>query len=129
MLSACYEFLQQQVLDRRARRFYDAISADLAEQIYQGYYYDLASQMMRSALLPVARLLTGEVTVAAYKGTVMFKASKDVPHSLYSEETASMEAVGTYDHRDSEGFLNVLGVSARAAHAAGQIERGLLEGI
>ncbi len=129
LLSACYEFLQQQVLDRRARRFFDSVSSLLAEQIYQGYYYDLASQMMRSALSPVARLLTGEVTVAAYKGTVLFKSSKDVPHSLYSELTASMEAVGNYDHRDSEGFLNVLGVSARAAHAAGQIERDLLEGI
>jgi argininosuccinate synthase len=129
LLSDCYEFLLQQVLDRRARRFFDAISVDIAEQIYQGYYYDLASQMMRSALKPVANLLTGEVTVAAYKGTVTFKASKDVPHSLYSEETASMEDVGDYDHRDSEGFLNVLGVSAKAEHAAGQIEKELLEGI
>jgi argininosuccinate synthase len=127
LLSVCYEFLLQQVLDRRARRFYDSISADLAEQIYQGYYYDLATQMMQGALLPVAKLLTGTVTVAAYKGTVLFKSSQDVPHSLYSEETASMEDVGDYDHRDSEGFLNVLGVSAKAEHAAGQISQELLE--
>jgi argininosuccinate synthase len=127
LLSVCYEFLLQQVLDRRARRFYDSISADLAEQIYQGYYYDLATQMMQGALLPVAKLLTGTVTVAAYKGTMLFKSSQDVPHSLYSEETASMEDVGDYDHRDSEGFLNVLGVSAKAEHAAGQISQELLE--
>ena len=31
-----------------------------------------------------------------------------------------MEDVGDYDHRDSEGFLNVLGVGAKAQHAAGQ---------
>ena len=129
LLSECYEFLLQQVIDRRARRFFTAISAQIAEQIYQGYYYDLASQMMRNALAPVANLLSGEVTVAAYKGTVTFKSSKDVTHSLYSEETASMEDVGDYDHRDSEGFLNVLGVSAKAEHAAGQIEKDLLSGI
>jgi len=129
LLSDCYEFLRQQVLDRRARRFYDGISAAIAEQIYQGYYFDLASQMMQGAMKPVADLLTGTVTVSAYKGSVTFKSSKDVPHSLYSEETASMEDVGDYDHRDSEGFLNVLGVGAKAEHAAGQIERGLLEGI
>ena len=121
LLGACYEFLIQQVLDRRARRFYDSISAALAEQIYQGYYCDLATQMMRGALAPVAKLLTGTITVAAYKGTVLFHSSQDVPHSLYSEETASMEDVGDYDHRDSEGFLNVLGVGAKAQHAAGQI--------
>ena len=121
LLGACYEFLIQQVLDRRARKFYDSISAALAEQIYQGYYCDLATQMMRGALAPVAKLLTGTITVAAYKGTVLFHSSQDVPHSLYSEETASMEDVGDYDHRDSEGFLNVLGVGAKAQHAAGQI--------
>ena len=129
LLSVCYEFLLQQVLDRRARRFYDAVSVALAEQIYQGYYYDLASQMMRGALAPVVGLLTGSVTVSLYKGVVTYKASEGVAHSLYSEETASMEAVGDYDHRDSEGFLNVLGVGAKADHAAGQIEKELLEGI
>ena len=129
LLGACYEFLLQQVLDRRARRFYDSVSAVLAEQIYQGYYYDLASQMMRSALAPVLALLTGSVTVSAYKGTVRYKASEGVSHSLYSSETASMEAIGDYDHRDSEGFLNVLSVGAKAEHASGQIERDLLEGI
>lgn len=121
LLGACYEFLIQQVLDRRARKFYDSISTALAEQIYQGYYCDLATQMMHGALAPVAKLLTGTITVAAYKGTVSFHSSQDVPHSLYSEETASMEDVGDYDHRDSEGFLNVLGVGAKAQHAAGQI--------
>jgi len=129
LLGACYEFLLQQVLDRRARRFYDSVAVAVAEQIYQGYYYDLASQMMRGALAPVAALLTGSVTVSLYKGTVMFQASEGVVHSLYSEETASMEAIGDYDHRDSEGFLNVLGVGARAAHTSGQIEKALLEGI
>ena len=129
LLWECYELILQQILDRRARRYYDGISQALAEQIYQGYYYDLASQMMRQSLLPIANLLTGSVKVKVYKGMVTFLASEGVTHSLYSEETASMEAIGDYDHRDSEGFLNVLGVSARADHQAGQIEKSLLEGL
>jgi len=129
LLWECYELILQQILDRRARRFYDRISNALAEQIYQGYYYDLASQMMRQSLQPIAHLLTGTVTVKLYKGKVTFESSEGVPHSLYSEETASMEAVGDYDHRDSEGFLNVLGVGARAGHFSGQIEPSLLEGL
>ena len=35
-----------------------------------------------------------------------------MPHSLYSDDS-SMEALGSYDHADSEGFLKVLGVSAK----------------
>ncbi len=129
LLWECYELILQQVLDRRARRFYDRNSLALAEQIYQGYYYDLASQMMCQSLQPVANLLSGTVSVRLYKGTVTFASSENVPHSLYSEETASMEAIGDYDHRDSEGFVNVLGVGARADHTSGQIEPSLLKGL
>ena len=129
LLGACYELLLQQVLDRRARRFYDSVSVALAEQIYQGYYYDLGSLMMRRALAPVVELLTGTVTVSVYKGTVLYQSSSGVPHSLYSPELSSMEAIGDYDHRDSEGFLNVLSVGAKANHAARLIEGRLLDGI
>ena len=127
LLWACYDLILQQVLDRRARRIYDQVSVSLAEQIYQGYYYDLASQMLRQSLAPVANLLTGKVTVKLYKGMVTFASSEGVEHSLYSEETASMEAIGDYDHRDSEGFLNVLSVGAKADHTSGQIESSLFE--
>jgi argininosuccinate synthase len=129
LLGACYELLLQQVLDRRARRFYDSVSAALAEQIYQGYYYDLGSLMMRRSLAPVVELLTGSVSVSVYKGTVIYQSSGGVTHSLYSPELSSMEAIGDYDHRDSEGFLNVLSVGAKANHAARLIEGRLLEGI
>ncbi|SVD79682.1 uncharacterized protein METZ01_LOCUS432536 [marine metagenome] len=35
-----------------------------------------------------------------------------MPYSLYTDD-GSMESMGTYDHLDAEGFLNILGVSAR----------------
>ena len=38
-----------------------------------------------------------------------------------------MEAIGDYDHRDSEGFLNVLGVSAKALNASRQVVEGVSE--
>ena len=46
LLGDCYELLLQQIADRRARRFYETVSQSIAEQIYQGYFYDLGSQMM-----------------------------------------------------------------------------------
>ncbi len=129
LLGDCYELLLQQVLDRRARRFYDSLSPVLSEQIYQGYYYDLASQMVRSALKPVLDVLTGSISVSVYRGNVTFQSSDGVTHTLYSSEVSSMEAVGDYDHRDSEGLLNVLGVGAKLLHVSGQMEKELLEGI
>ena len=66
---------------------------------------------------PISRLATGTVTLKLYKGGVHYESAADVPHQLYSESNASMEAVGAFNHADSEGFLRVLQVSARALAA------------
>src|SRR5205814_9347956 len=52
-LGICYAYLLQLVLDRRARELYDQLSLVLARQLYQGYGFDVASRMARSALRPV----------------------------------------------------------------------------
>ena len=114
-------FLLQLVVDRRSRELFDHLSGFVSKQIYQGYGFDLATHMARSALAPVLKLMTGTITVSLYKGNVNFDSATDVPHLLYSESNASMEAIGAFNHADSEGFLSVLQVSARSLAANGQI--------
>lgn len=121
LLGTCYSLLLQLILDRRAREMYDELSRFIAKQVYQGYYFDLASTMALRAVQTTAELATGTVKVALGKGSVTFISITDVPHSLYSEENASMEAIGEYNHADAEGLLGVLGVSARALAASKQI--------
>lgn len=125
LLGQCYEYLLQLVLDRRARRIFAVVSEFIAEQIYQGYWFDTATQASWKLIEHFNQLATGTIAVSLYKGQVSFCAASDIPHSLYSEDTASMEAIGDFDHRDSEGFLGVLGVSARALHQAGQTSQPL----
>ena len=123
LLGSCYEYLQQLLLDRRTRRIYDQMAAHISEQIYQGYWFDTATQACRQFVAHLSQLATGTITVSAYKGHVAFVAAQDVPHSLYSADTASMEDVGEFDHVDSQGFLGVLGVGARALQRSGQTGR------
>ena len=120
LLGSCYAYLLQLVLDRRTRRIYDQMSTIIAEQIYQGYWFDTATQACWRFVEHLNQLAIGTITVDLYKGNIAFRSAKDVPHSLYSESTSSMEDVGEFDHRDSEGFLGVLGVGARALNRAGQ---------
>lgn len=122
LIGKCYQFLLEQILDRRARKLYDQLSAVAAGQIYEGYWYDPASQMIRAALAPINKMASGKITVCLYKGNIIFKRAEKVEFSLYSPETSSMENVGDFDHRDSEGFLGVLGVHARALAASEQID-------
>ena len=122
LLGRCYEFLLQLILDRRSRRVFEQVSVVVAEQIYQGYWFDTATQSMLASIEPFTRMASGDITVALYKGNIAFHSAGGVIHSLYSEETSSMEAIGDFNHADSEGFLAVLGVSAKALSAAGQTE-------
>jgi argininosuccinate synthase len=119
LLGTAYGFLLQLILDRRAREMFDALSAALTKQLYQGYWNDVASRMGRKAIAETAALVTGTVTVSLYKGVIAYVNTTDAPHSLFSND-GSMEAEGSFDHKDSEGFLGVLGVHARAIASSGQ---------
>jgi argininosuccinate synthase len=121
LIGSAHAYLLQLVLDRRSRELFDALSGFVSKQVYQGYGFDLATDMARRALEPVDRLATGTIRLKLYKGHAYFDGADDVPHQLYSEADASMEAVGSFDHADSEGFLRVLQVSARALAAHGQV--------
>lgn len=122
LLGTCYAYLLQLILDRRAREFFDQLSLLIAKQIYQGYWFDLATQMALQAIQCTTALMSGTITVSIYKGNISFVAATDIPHSIYSEENASMEGVGDYNHSDSEGLLRVFGVSARVLATSGQIK-------
>ena len=80
------------------------------------YWLDLATTSALAALEPMTKLATGTIAVRVYKGNIFFEMAEDtpeaMPHSLYTDDS-SMEATGSYDHVDAEGFLKVLGVSSK----------------
>lgn len=116
LLGRSYEFLLQFILDRRARELFNYLSGIISVQIYQGYWLDLTTRSALAALEPITRLATGTISVRLHKGKVYFDTAEDtieaMPHSLYTDDS-SMEAIGAYDHSDAEGFLNILGISAK----------------
>ena len=116
LLGQSYEFLLQFILDRRARELFEHIGKVISNQIYQGYWLDLATTSALAALEPITRLATGTIAVRLYKGNIHFDTAEDtpqaMPHSLYTDDS-SMEAMGSYDHADAEGFLKVLGISSK----------------
>jgi argininosuccinate synthase len=123
VLGRAYEYLLQLILDRRALRLFRTLSEYLAEQIYQGYWFDTGSAAAKQAVAAFTQFATGTLALDLYKGNAIFAYAEDVPHCIYSETAASMEKVGDFNHADSEGFLNVLGVSARILARAGQVKR------
>ena len=116
LLGSSYEFLLQFVLDRRAREYYDELSTLISRQIYQGYWLDSATRSALASIEVFSSLMSGKIQLKVYKGNIFFDTAEDtveaMPHCLYTDD-GSMEGIGSYDHMDAEGFINVLGVSAR----------------
>ena len=116
LLAKSHEFLLQFILDRRSREFFEFLSNFISTQIYQGYWLDTATSAAIAALESFNKYVSGTIQMKLYKGEVFFNTADDslvsMPHSLYTTD-GSMESTGSYDHLDAEGFVNVLGVSAK----------------
>ncbi|MGH7129724.1 MAG: argininosuccinate synthase, partial [Planctomycetaceae bacterium] len=85
---------------------------EVAEMVYYGFWYapkmDALTAFIRNAQRPVS----GEVALDLYKGNVLV-AGRSSPNSLYDADTASMEAGGSYNQTDAEGFLRIMGLPLR----------------
>lgn len=121
LLGRALAYLYQAVLDRRATLLFQQLSRLVADQIYDGRYYDPATQAARAAIGTLARHASGSVTVALYKGNILFHALTGCAASLYNEADSSMEASAGLNPVSSQGFAEIQSVEARALARAGQI--------
>jgi argininosuccinate synthase len=112
VLYAAHQVVEQLTLDRDLVHLRDRLAPEVAEMVYYGYWYtpkmDALLAFNRQAQKPV----TGEVTLGLYKGNILID-SRSSPNSLYEEATASMEAGGSYNQTDAEGFLRIVGLPGR----------------
>ncbi len=125
LLGRCLAFVYQAVLDRRATALFRGLSALVADQIYDGRYYDPATRAALAAIAVLTHPATASVEVALYKGNLHFLKLSDCPASLYNAADASMEASAGLNPVSSQGFVEIQSVEARTLARAGQIAERL----
>lgn len=113
-LYAAHQALEQLTLDRDATHLRDRLSPEVAEMVYNGFWYCAKMDALMAFIKQLQEPVTGEVTIGLYKGNVRVIGRKS-PNSLYDEAIASMEAAdeADYNQNDAEGFLRILGVPLR----------------
>jgi argininosuccinate synthase len=111
-LYAAHMALEQLTVDRDTLHFRDRISPEVAEMVYYGFWFVPKMDALMAFMREVEKPVTGEVTLGLYKGNVMVQ-GRTSPHSLYDAAIASMEAGGSYDQTDAEGFLRIQGLPSR----------------
>lgn len=111
--------LEQLTLDRDLVHLRDRMSPEVAEMVYYGFWYTAKMDALMSFIKTAQEPVTGEVQLGLYKGNI-FVQSRTSPNSLYDEAIASMEAGGSYNQTDAEGFLRIMGLPSRVQARARQ---------
>ena len=112
ILYAAHAAIEQLTLDRDLVHLRDRLSPEVAEMVYYGFWYGAKMDALHAFLREAQKPVTGEATVALYKGNVRI-AGRTSPNSLYDDKIASMEAGGSYNQTDAEGFLRIMGLPSR----------------
>jgi argininosuccinate synthase len=112
MLYAAHQGLEQLTLDRDLTHLRDKIAPEVAEMVYYGFWYCAKMDALMAFIKETQKPVTGEIELTLYKGNLRVS-SRTSPYSLYDDAIASMEAGGSYNQTDAEGFLRIMGLPHR----------------
>ena len=122
LLGFCLAQIYQAILDRRATALFKNLSTLIADQIYDGRYFDPTTQAAQAAIKVFAQHASGTVAVGLYKGNIYFQSLRNCPGSIYNEADSSMEASDGLNPVSSQGFVEVQSVEAKCLANAKQIK-------
>jgi argininosuccinate synthase len=122
LLSQGLNYVYQAVLDRRSTNLFKSLSRHVADQIYDGRYFDPSTRTAVAAIWQLAEPANGTVKIELFKGNMHFLSLLDCPHSVYFEADSSMEASEGLNPVSSQGFLEVSSVEAKSMAKAGLID-------
>jgi len=124
LLGKALVYIYQAVHDRRSTALFAQLSRHIADQIYDGRYFDPSSRVAIGGVWQLAEPASGTVKIGLYKGHMHFLAITECPHSIYFEADSSMEASSGLNPVSSQGYLEVSSVEAKSMAKAGLIEVG-----
>jgi len=109
IIYTAHQELERLCLDRKMFEFKEFVAQKLAELIYAGEWFSPLREALSMFVDKSQETVSGYVRLKLYKGNIISAGSKS-PYSLYNEELASFTTGELYDHKDAEGFINLLGL-------------------
>ncbi len=105
IILAAHRDLETLTMDREAQKVRDMLIPEYATLVYNGFWFAPEREAIQYLITKTQETVSGEVRLKLYKGNVMF-AGRRSPHSLYSEEIATMEGgEEAYNQNDATGFI------------------------
>ena len=112
LLLTAHGELEALCLDRDLLHFKQHVALKYAELVYFGLWFTPLREALDAFVETTQQNLTGSVTLSLYKGNVSVVSRKS-PHSLYRTDLSSFTMGASYDQKDAEGFIRILGLPSR----------------
>lgn len=113
LILTAHRELESLCLDRDLLHFKQAVALKYAELVYFGLWFTPLRESLDAFISSTQKNITGTVKLGLYKGNVNTLSRKS-PYSLYRLDIASFTMGESYDQKDAEGFIRILGLPARS---------------
>ena len=113
LLLAAHRELESLVLDRDLMHFKQHMALKYAELVYFGLWFTPLRESIEAFVASTQKEITGSITLSLYKGNVAV-VSRRSEFSQYRNDLAAFTMDDSYDQKDAEGFIRILGLPARS---------------
>jgi len=112
LLLTAHGELEALCLDRDLLHFKQHVALKYAELVYFGMWFTPLRESLDAFVETTQQNLTGSATLSLYKGNVSVVSRKS-DYSLYRTDLSSFTMGASYDQKDAEGFIRILGLPSR----------------
>ncbi len=113
LLHTAHRELEALCLDRDLMHFKQHLALKYAELVYYGLWFTPLREALDAFVNETQKEVTGTVTLKLYKGNISI-AGRESDFSLYRTDLSSFTMNESYDQKDAEGFIRILGLPARS---------------
>jgi len=113
VLLTAHRELEALCLDRDLMHFKQHVALKYAELVYFGLWFTPLRESLDAFVASTQTQVTGSVKLSLYKGNVDV-VSRQSEFSLYRTDLSSFTMGESYDQKDAQGFIRILGLPARS---------------
>ena len=113
LLLTAHRELEALCLEREVAHFKQMIALKYAEIVYYGLWFTPLREALDAFVDQTQEEITGTVTLKLYKGNIAI-GGRQSEFSLYRTDLSSFTMGDSYDQKDAEGFIRILGLPARS---------------
>jgi len=113
LLLTAHRELEALCLERDLMHYKQLMALKYAEIVYYGLWFTPLREALDAFVEQTQKEVCGTVTLKLYKGNVTI-GGRESEYSLYRTDLSSFTMSESYDQKDAEGFIRILGLPARS---------------